>query len=320
MDADVTAERPGDAADGRYLIVGGATKAGTTSVFAYLSDHPHVCPASLKEPRFFLEPDHPVKGGRGARGGLDAYREFFEHCGDDGRLRVEATPNYLYSADAPVLIRKCLPSVRVAFVLRHPVGRLASWYRFALQNGMLERSVPFAEYVRDQLEGAGGDAPPQHLRALEQGRYAGYVERYLDVLGPERVRVLFFEELVSDPRAFMGELCEFAGLPPAFYDDYEFRVHNPTRSIRFQAVHRAYKRVEYRIRRAVHRRPRLHRLLRRARRAVDAVYLALNEGEEDTDPELPPGLEEELAEYYRPGVSRLEGMLGEAPPWPDLLP
>ena len=46
---------------GRYLIIGGTTKAGTTSLHAYLSDHPQVCASSIKETRFFLDRDYPLE-------------------------------------------------------------------------------------------------------------------------------------------------------------------------------------------------------------------------------------------------------------------
>ena len=36
------------------FILGGTFKAGKTSVFKYLADHPEVCASNLKEPSIFL--------------------------------------------------------------------------------------------------------------------------------------------------------------------------------------------------------------------------------------------------------------------------
>ena len=49
-----------NAADYRYLIIGGTTKAATTSLFIYLADHPSICAATYKETRFFLSSDYPL--------------------------------------------------------------------------------------------------------------------------------------------------------------------------------------------------------------------------------------------------------------------
>ena len=43
--------------DYHYLIVGGTTKAATTSLFSYLANHPATCAATYKETRFFLSTD-----------------------------------------------------------------------------------------------------------------------------------------------------------------------------------------------------------------------------------------------------------------------
>lgn len=47
-------------ANHRFGIIGGGSKAGTTSVFNYLADHPEICAADAKETRFFLDADYPL--------------------------------------------------------------------------------------------------------------------------------------------------------------------------------------------------------------------------------------------------------------------
>lgn len=64
--------------DQLYLIIGGTTKAGTTSIFRYLSAHPDVCASSLKETRFFLDKDYPLPSTNRFNGSnLECYRVFF---------------------------------------------------------------------------------------------------------------------------------------------------------------------------------------------------------------------------------------------------
>ena len=61
----------------RYLmlpnvIIGGTQKAGTTSLFRYLADHPSVCPSSIKEVDFFLKYNDEID-----MGAVKEYESFF---------------------------------------------------------------------------------------------------------------------------------------------------------------------------------------------------------------------------------------------------
>ncbi|MEW6715877.1 MAG: hypothetical protein AB1345_00005, partial [Chloroflexota bacterium] len=86
----------------RFLIIAGTTRAGTTSLFKYLSDHPDVCAASVKETGFFLDADYPNPPPTKYRAedGLSRYESYFSSC-PEKPVRLEATPGYLYSPGAP---------------------------------------------------------------------------------------------------------------------------------------------------------------------------------------------------------------------------
>src|SRR5438034_3846662 len=97
----------------RFLILGGTSKAGTTSVYNYLANHPQIC-SLTKETRFFLDPDYPLPSTkRYQRDSPETYLSFFD-SGNSQSLenwRFEATPDYLYSAKTPRAIRKTLANV-----------------------------------------------------------------------------------------------------------------------------------------------------------------------------------------------------------------
>ena len=42
------------------VVIAGAPKCGTTSLFAWLADHPDVCGSNVKEARYFLDPGDPL--------------------------------------------------------------------------------------------------------------------------------------------------------------------------------------------------------------------------------------------------------------------
>jgi hypothetical protein len=68
----------------RFLIIGGTSKAGTTSVFNYLQGHPQVRAAFSKETRFYLEKDYPLPSQRRCqKDGSEAYQGNFAPRGKE---------------------------------------------------------------------------------------------------------------------------------------------------------------------------------------------------------------------------------------------
>ena len=155
-----------------YLIIGGTTKAGTGSLFKYISDHPEVCGSNTKETRFFFDQScYPLEAFYSLDDGLEKYETFFSHC-PEKRFRVEATPDYLYSPSTAQNISNTLQDVKLLFILRHPVERLVSWYRFSKQQGLLSKDIGLDTYVNDKfeiIEQGFNTSKHQHLRTLEQG-------------------------------------------------------------------------------------------------------------------------------------------------------
>ena len=246
----------------RYLIIGGTTKGATTSLFNYLSAHPEVCASSMKETRFLLDREYPLLSRYRFDDGLDKYEEFFGHC-EDRKVRVEATPDYLYSPGTPRRIKDCFPQARVLFALREPLSRLVSWYKFSRQYDPDLRNITFDDYVA--LQKVPSPGRKQHMLALEQGKYSLYLRPYFETLGRDRVLVVFFEELSESPLSVMAGICSFAGIDAAFFSDFDFRVFNRTGVTRSARFHGLYRGLKYNVRKYTHDKPAVHSILKRIR-------------------------------------------------------
>jgi len=248
----------------RFLIVGGTTKAGTTSLYTYLASHPQVGASSIKETRFFLDSSYPVPIAVPFSRGLNGYADFFLHCspaacGD--RVLMEASPDYLYSATS-LRIADLLPRARIVFSLREPVDRLVSWFKYAKQKGLLAEPVTFEEYVQTQMNSKVVADTPVHLRALEQGRYSLYLAPFLAAMR-ERVLLVSFERLTESPQQVMSLICEFVGIEPGYYADYRFTVENKSHGVKYPMLDKMYRGIRRRIAFRVHSQERVFSALRR---------------------------------------------------------
>lgn len=201
------AGRPAGGTGGRlpgFLVIG-ATKCGTTSLHDWLSRHDEVFVSPWKEMRFFLP------GHRWERG-MDWYAAQFAQAGDV-RACGEFSNGYGRGAEhpgVPARVAAALPDVRLVYVIRDPMRRLASHYRHRIVTGREWRD-PAAAIARD----------PSYV---ETGRYGAEIERWLPHVRRERLLVLRAERLFADPVLTLDRLARHLGVTPR--PDLRLRAEN----------------------------------------------------------------------------------------------
>lgn len=202
-----------------FLIIG-APKAGTTTLFDYLADHPQAYGPPLKELYFFSV---------GWEKGVEWYRRQFRKAGR--ALAVgEATPTYLYREDALLRMRELVPDVKLVAILREPVDRAYSDYWYMVQLGE-KRS--FEEAIRQEM---AGESLERRVGYLEAGRYVHHLRRVAELFPRENLLVLLMDDLRSDPDATYSALCEHLGIDPTFRTRKTTRARNPAYELRWPAL------------------------------------------------------------------------------------
>lgn len=300
----------------RFLIIAGTSKAGTTSVFSYLANHPQIC-AAEKETRFFLDADYPLSSKtRYQKNGPETYLSLFD-SGPRENWRLEATPDYLHSANTPHFMRQTLANVRLVFILREPISRLLSWYRFARKRTVIPDDMTFDDYVSNQRDDGARVA---HRRAhpafyaLEQGRYSVYLRTYLELFGESSVYISFYEDLRRGALGFIIPLCRWLGIDEGYFRDFKFDVINKGSDVHNRYLHKAYMESGRRARSLLRHAPKLRMLLRQIRPSVDAIYARLNVAERK-ELKMSAATKDFLLSYYKDEPARLREMLGVEVPW-----
>ncbi|MDQ5820413.1 MAG: sulfotransferase [Actinomycetota bacterium] len=225
-----------------FLVIG-AAKAGTTSLYHYLGQHPQIFMSPVKEPRFFALEGHPLdfRGPGDERlrekttTTLEAYRELFAGVRNE-RAVGEASVLYLHHQAAPEAIARYIPDVKLVAVLRNPVERAYSGFLYQTRDGY-EPLADFEEALRAEPRRiADGWYYSWHYR--DQGFYHRNLARYFDRFDPSMIRVYLYEDLDQDPHRVLANLFGFLGVDEGFRPDVGMR-YNPSgrpRSARLQRV------------------------------------------------------------------------------------
>jgi hypothetical protein len=229
------------------LVIAGAPRCGTSSLFQWLADHPDVCASRTKETRYLLDADSPIIDRRRSyhAHGLAGYEALFKHCAarrPGPRVVMEATPDYLYQSTAPEVLAALRPQPLVAFLLRRPSERVYSHYRFARNNmALLGGRMTFRQFVDANRAGPGGalDGVRNLRHAIAYSRYASFLSAWAQMFDPGSIRVYLLERMRTDAIGFMRSVAADAGLDPSFYDSYAFPRVNESAEVRWQWLERA---------------------------------------------------------------------------------
>jgi len=182
----------------------GAQKAGTTLLYELLARHPQVCLARHRKEVHYFD--------RYYERGPEWYASLFEHC--SGRRAGEITPAYVYGPQCARRISELVPQVRLLLIIRNPIDRAYSHYKFKIREKEYRGS--FAEFLVYQAD------------AISRGFYSRQLARYLDFFPREQLLLLVFEQFIEDMDRTWRQVCRFMDITP---DHVKMGpVHVPNRS------------------------------------------------------------------------------------------
>lgn len=154
---------------------------------------------------------------------------------------MEATPAYIFGKEKIAgAIRSTLGPVKILIILKDPVERLLSFYKRKKATLQLDAEITFKQYVEKCLAKS-----PEELSKLEHQLYTGislgyydeYIEPWFNTFGKD-LKVVFFDDLVSDPEGFMEGVCQWLGIDGSFYKGYEFNIKNRSLEFRYAPIQR----------------------------------------------------------------------------------
>ena len=265
-----------------FLVIG-AMKAGTSSLYRYLREHPQVFMPPLKEPQFFA-----TSWDRG----LAWYEGLFEAARDElavGEASTEYT-KYPYISGVPSRIHMVLPDVRLIYLVRDPIDRMISEYqhrRGTLHGWEANRSMEYA-----LLDDAS---------YCNFSRYAIQIEQYLEHFPRRQLLVVKSEDLDQERRDTLRRIFSFLGV------DERWVPSNVTQSFHKSSENRHHRPFDHAIRRA----PGYRALARIAPASVRQLKYRWTTTTAPPRPSLSEPALAQLRERLRGDVQRMRAYVGD---------
>jgi hypothetical protein len=201
-----------------FLIVG-AAKAGTTSLYHYLLQHPKIDGATRKELHYF---------DRDYNQSIDYYRTCFPSLSQpNDHITGEATPYYLIHPYAPERIYKVMPNTKIIILLRNPIDRAFSHYNFTIRQHY--EPLTFEEAIEKERERIEPEFEKlvnnpyarsfayQIYTYLKTGIYVDHLKAYYNFFPKDQILILNYEKFFSNVPNSMRIVTDFLNI-----DKFEF--------------------------------------------------------------------------------------------------
>jgi hypothetical protein len=195
------------------LFIVGAAKGGTTTIYNQLAQHPEIYLSDPKEPCFMAYFDNDISGKHDhAILDKEQYFELFSSKkAKSCKYRGEASAIYLHLFEKTVANIKSLignlKEVKIIMILRDPAERAYS--QFQMHRRDLREPLEFGDaLLEENSRKANGFNIDYFYR--ERGLYYNQVKWYLENF--DNVKILFYDDLKSSPKALFEEIFAFLEL------------------------------------------------------------------------------------------------------------
>lgn len=200
-----------------FLCVGFA-KCGTTTLHEIFKQHPDIYLPEIKETRYYWLKDAYSKG-------FLWYLKRYYSAAKKEKAVGEINPNLTVRHLAPKIAADFAPDAKIIFLVRNPVKRLYSNYKYFLRFGTsfnnINLCVKYANRNREGFDqfidmnfiklknGKITLAPTFMKDYIEIGKYYSHIKEYYNYFPKNNIKVVLFEDFILNPEAVTKELFDF---------------------------------------------------------------------------------------------------------------
>ena len=191
-----------------FFIVG-APKAGTTSLYFYLNEHPQIEMSSVKEPDYFSNKEMQTQNLYYKKQRIDTLKKYNALYSEKKNLvRGEASVSYLYYSGVPKKIFEYNTKSKIIIMIRNPVERAFSHYLMDKRLGYISEN--FETIINQKYSDKKLNLFYQQY--IELGKYTEQIKRYFDVFRSENILFIDYDDFVSRTSQEIDKVYSFLNI------------------------------------------------------------------------------------------------------------
>lgn len=216
------------------LFIVGAAKAGTTSLYRYLQQHPDIFFPNVKEPNYYSRAEshnpsayRPPKEGKFYHTKIirdsECYFSLYNNA-TGYKVSADSSPSYLWDLESAKRIYSDSPNAKVIIMLRNPVKRAFSQFLMDLRDGR-QQEEDFLKALKNDKSFNPKIWGKAHLYE-EIGMYHNQVKRYIDLFG-NNCKIIIYEKFINDLRNGLIEIFKFLEIDTNAIENINYdKIHN----------------------------------------------------------------------------------------------
>lgn len=273
-----------------FFIVGGS-RCGTTSLYSYLKAVPKIFMPEWKAPAYFISNKTIDK---------ETYLNLFKGAKD--KKAIGESSGYLQSSESPGLIHEQLPNSKIIISLRDPVERTFSHFLQGLGGGYYTGT--FEEAFRVFMKNDTTDSKYNVMKHMIDGSYYyKSVKRYLETFDKKQIKIIIFEEYISDTKKMIREILDFLEIDDDVPKNIE-KIYNP------------YRQPLGKVGTSLIKNEKVKNFAKSLLPGSSAkTLLKFVSGKSDKKPVLGNNERNEMEKLFTDDVKKLEGLLNRTFPW-----
>ena len=265
------------------LFIIGVNKSGTNWLNHLLAQHPDVFMSDVKELNYFNDREPGIHS-------REEYHSYFPFS-DDYTYYGDASARYYEDEAVASRIYEYNPNAKLLAIVRDPIERLLSQYRYHKQLGVINESTTLKEALNGRDPALLRDSHYEHT-------LPSFAERF----GASQFRVVSLEQGLSNPESEWERLLDHLSLSSLPYPDRKNAPRNPTGSASFRSIYRLT------VRPIRHYTPGIYQWMLRSKLVKKLKLGLLNLlGTADADP-IPPEVHDHLRAEFAPTYDYLQSL------------
>lgn len=211
------------------MLIIGAGRSGTTTLYEHLKSHPDICFSNAKEVPYFSIP-HIYKRGE------SYYHSFFKP--NNQKIIASSDTYLLIDKDAPKRIAEYNPDMKIIIMLREPVERSYSSYVYAINNGHEKKTTRFQDAYNNEKENiANSDIiKKNNLGHFYTGLYYKHVKYWMQFFPKENFLIIKTKDLKEDYHEVLIKVSKFLNIRE-FTSEKEIKT-NEASGAKFMFLHK----------------------------------------------------------------------------------